>query len=100
MRRRRRSFGFLDLVFLLLGAGALAGGRSDAFRRLEVPYQVVQLAVPVQGGGDTVLAVDAVDSGSVAGLAFGALLPVRLEPAAPREALIDGGTQRFVEANR
>jgi hypothetical protein len=41
--------------------------RTGGFdRRLEVPYQVVELLVPVRGGRDTVLAVDAVDSGSVA----------------------------------
>jgi hypothetical protein len=56
--------------------------------------------VPVRGGRDTVLAVDAVDSGSVAGLAHGAIVPVRLDPAAPREARMAGGTRRFVEANR
>ena len=75
--------------------------RTGGFnRRLEVPYQVVELLVPVRGGRDTVLAVDAVDSGSVAGLAHGVGLPVRLDPAAPREAQLAGGTRRFVEANR
>jgi hypothetical protein len=69
-------------------------------RRLEVPYEVVELRIPVQDGGDTVLAVDAVDSGSVQGLAFGARLPVRLDPAAPREAQLAGATRRFAEANR
>jgi hypothetical protein len=75
--------------------------RTSGFnRRLEVPYQVVELLVPVRGGRDTVLAVDAVDSGSVAGLANGMVLPVRLDPAAPRDAQLAGGTRRFVEANR
>ena len=75
--------------------------RSSGFnRRLKVPYQVVQLLVPVQGGRDTVLAVDAVDSGSVRNLAFGARLPVQLNPAAPRDARLAEGTRRFVEANR
>ena len=75
--------------------------RTSRFdRRLEVPYQVVELLVPVRGGRDTVLAVDAVDSGSVAGLAHGSVLPVRLDPAAPREAQLAGGTRRFVEENR
>ena len=75
--------------------------RTSRFnRRLEVPYQVVELLVPVRGGRDTVLAVDAVDSGSVAGLADGAVLPVRLDAAAPRDAQLAGGTRRFVEANR
>jgi hypothetical protein len=75
--------------------------RTSGFnRRLKVPYQVVELAVPVPGGSDTVIAVDAVDSGSVAGLAYGARLPVRLDPATPREAQLAVGTRRFVEANR
>lgn len=69
-------------------------------RRLAIPYQVVELLVPTRGGRDTVLAVDAVDSGSVAGLGNGAILPVRLDPAAPRAAQLAGGTRRFVEANR
>ena len=77
-----------------------AGGGSATLRRLKVPYQVVQLAIPSNGGRDTVLAVDAVDSGSVAGLAFGALLPVRLDPSTPREARLAGATRRFVDANR
>jgi hypothetical protein len=75
--------------------------RTSGFnRRLEIPYQVVELLVPVPGGRNTVLAVDAVDSGSVAGLAHGVVLPVRLDPAAPRDAQFAGGTRRFVEANR
>lgn len=73
-------------------------GRFD--NRLAIPYQVVQLALATGGAGDTVLAVDAVDSGSVKGLAHGARLPVRLDPAAPREAQLAGGTRQFAEANR
>ncbi|HEX6643072.1 MAG TPA: DUF3592 domain-containing protein [Gemmatimonadales bacterium] len=68
--------------------------------RLEAPYQVVQLALVSDAVGDTVLAVDAVDSGSVKGLAHGARLPVRLDPATPRGAQLAGGTRRFVDANR
>lgn len=75
--------------------------RTSRFeRRLEVPYQVVELLVPVRDGRDTVLAVDAVDSGSVARLAHGVVLPVRLDTAAPRDARLADGTRRFVEANR
>lgn len=73
-------------------------GRFD--NRLEVPYQVVQLALASEAIGDTVLAVDAVDSGSVKGLAHGARLPVRLDPAAPRDAQLAGGTRTFASANR
>jgi hypothetical protein len=73
-------------------------GRFD--NRLAVPYQVVQLAIMAGGAGDTVLAVDAVDSGSVRGLVHGARLPVRLDPAAPRDAQLAGGTRTFARANR
>ena len=66
--------------------------------RLAIPYQVVELIVP--RGRDTVIAVDAVDSGSVAGLAVGVMLPVRFDPAAPREARMLVGTRRFVDRNR
>jgi hypothetical protein len=69
-------------------------------RQLKVPYEVVELRIPVQDGRDTVLAVDAVDSGSVQGLSSGARLPVRLDPAAPREAQLAGATRRFAQANR
>ena len=73
-------------------------GRFD--NRLAVPYQVVQLALASAVIGDTVLAVDAVDSGSVKALAHGARLPVRLDPSAPREARLSGGTRTFASANR
>ena len=76
-------------------------GRTSRFnRRLQIPYQVVELSIPISGGRDTVIAVDAVDSGSVVGLAHGSHLPVRLDPAVPREAQLASGTRRFVEANR
>jgi hypothetical protein len=68
--------------------------------RLDMPYEVVQLALWAASIGDTVIAVDAVDSGSVKGLAHGARLPVRLDPAAPREAQLAGGTRQFARANR
>ncbi|HEX2218958.1 MAG TPA: hypothetical protein VHG35_09145 [Gemmatimonadales bacterium] len=74
--------------------------RSGSLRRLALPYQVVQLRLPVPGRGDSVLVVDAVDSGSVAGLAVGAELPVRYEPDAPRDARLAQGTRQFIERNR
>jgi hypothetical protein len=73
-------------------------GRFD--NRLDTPYQVVQLALALGSAGDTVLAVDAVDSGTVQGLVHGARLPVRLDPAAPRGAQLAGGTRHFARANR
>jgi hypothetical protein len=74
-------------------------GRFRMNRRLDIPYQVVELHVP-NVNGDTVLAVDAVDSSSVNGLVHGARLPVRFDPVAPRDAQLAGGTRRFAEANR
>lgn len=78
-------------------------GRTRGFdfdRRLAVPYQVVELGVAGPAGADSVLAVDAVDSGSVAGLALGAILPARLDPGDPRETRLSGGTRHFIERNR
>jgi len=71
---------------------------TDAVRRLAIPYQVVELVVPTRSG-DSVIAVDAIDSGSVA-LTFGDTVPVRLDPAAPREARLATGTRLFVDRNR
>jgi hypothetical protein len=74
--------------------------RSDAIRRLAQPYQVVELLVPLQGRPDSMLAVDAVDSGSVAGLAVGAVLPVRHPPGDARGARLMLGTRTFADRNR
>jgi hypothetical protein len=68
--------------------------------RLTVPYQVVQLRFITPGGADSVLAVDEVDSGSVPSLAPGALLRVRYQPAAPREAMLVQGARTFRQRNR
>jgi hypothetical protein len=76
----------------------LRSSSKASIRRLAIPYQVIELAVPV--GRDTVVAVDAVDSGSVAHLAVGATLPVRFDPAEPREARLLVGTRQFVDRNR
>lgn len=73
---------------------------GTTIRRLALPYQVVQLRLASPGHADSVLAVDAVDSGSVPGLLVAAQLPVRYDPAAPREARLVHGTRRFVERNR
>ena len=40
---------------------------SESVRRLAVPYQVIELQVPVRGRPDSVVAVDAVDSGKRGG---------------------------------
>lgn len=80
--------------------GIRSRGSSDAVRRLAVPYHVVQLAVPLVDRGETVIAVDAVDSGSVPSLEIGASLPVQFDPAAQRGAQLIAGTREFRERNR
>jgi hypothetical protein len=74
--------------------------RSESTTRLAVPYQVVQLQVPLPGRPDSLLAVDAVDSGSVAGLAVDAMLPVRYPTNDARAALLTNATRTFVVRNR
>jgi hypothetical protein len=78
----------------------MRASRSDAIRRLALPYQVVELQVPLRGRPDSMVAVDAVDSGSVAGLAVGAVLPVRHPPGNAREARLTAGARTFMERNR
>ena len=73
---------------------------SRSLRKLPAPYQVVQLRFLPAGRTDSVLAADAVDSGSVPGLAHLAMLRVRYDPRAPREARLVQGTRTFPEKNR
>ena len=68
--------------------------------RLRVPYQVVQLRLVPRDGADSVLAVDEVDAGSAPSLAPGAVVRVRYQPAAPREAMLVEGTRTFRQRNR
>ena len=79
------------LTCVLVGIHDQAGGAI---------HQVVQLQVPVPGRPDSLLAVDAVDSGSVAGLAVDAMLPVRYPTNDARGALLTNGTRTFVVRNR
>ena len=68
--------------------------------RLRVPYQVVQLRLVPGGATDSVLAVDEVDAGSAPSLAPGAVVKVRYQAAAPREAMLVEGTRTFRQRNR
>lgn len=68
--------------------------------RLTVPYQVVQLRLVPGGATDSVLAVDEVDAGSAPALSPGAVVKVRYQPAAPREAMLVEGARTFRERNR
>lgn len=73
---------------------------GDPARRLAMPYEVVQLRFAPEGRPDSVVAVDAVDSASVAGLVVGAIVPIGYDPAAPREARMTLGSRTFRERNR
>lgn len=77
------------------------GGRLGIdMRRLNAPYHVVQLRVPVPGSTDSVLAIDAVDTGSVVGLVPNAVLPIRYDVGAPREARLSTASRTFAARNR
>jgi hypothetical protein len=75
-------------------------GRRSGGWDLPQPYVVVGLTFVPAGRRDSVVAVDAVDSGSVAGLAWGATLPVRYDPAFPRAARLVAGRRTHPERNR
>lgn len=91
-------------VTLVTKSPARSSGRRRKsraeWRRLALPYQVVELRVVPAGRRDTVLAIDAVDSGSVRELSIGADLPVRYDPLAPRHARLASGTRTFIGRNR
>ncbi len=77
------------------------GQRVDlGFRELAMPYQVVRFRMALPGWPDSVLGVDAVDSGSVPGVAPGAVLPVRYDPGSPRDARLRDGARTFQDRNR
>jgi hypothetical protein len=73
---------------------------SSHSERLTVPYQVVQLRLVPGGATDSVLAVDEVDAGSAPSLSPGAVVKVRYQPAAPREAMLVEGARTFRQRNR
>jgi hypothetical protein len=70
------------------------------FRELALPYHIVQFRFVVPDWPDSVLAVDVVDSASIAGLAAGAVLPIRYDPHTPRDARLVPGTREFRKRNR
>lgn len=61
---------------------------------------MVQLRLVPGGATDSVLAVDEVDAGSAPSLAPGAVVKVRYQAAAPREAMLVEGTRTFRQRNR
>lgn len=73
--------------------------RSDGVNLLQ-PYYVVELGFVPAGARDTVVAVDAVDSGSVAGLTHGATFSVRYDPRSPRSAVLAAGRRTYPVRNR
>jgi hypothetical protein len=76
------------------------GRRSDAGFALRQPYEILELRFVPAGARDSVVAVDAVDEGSVPGLAVGATLPIRYDPSTPRQARLDAGSRTHPARNR
>ena len=121
MRRCRRRVGRLELSCAVVTIGLLLGG-SVSLDRKGVPVsgrgaaKLERIAVSREPSGDwdrhyEVTAAFELPNGGASqatvrvppeqpGVAHGALLPVRLDPAAPRDAHLAVGTRRFVEANR
>jgi hypothetical protein len=78
----------------------LGRSSSESVRRLAMPYEVVQLQFAPRGQADSVVAVDAVDSASVAGLTAGAILPIAYDPRSPRQARMTLGSRTYRDRNR
>lgn len=66
---------------------------------LAQPFDVVEVEFTPPSVAQVVHAADAVDSGSVRGLALGAPVPIRYDAAVPRTIRIDGGTRTFRATN-
>ena len=73
--------------------------RSQGVHLLQ-PYYVVELSYLPAGARDTMIAVDAVDSGSVARLGHDSVLAIRYDPRAPRRAVLTEGTRSYPARNR
>ncbi|HEU5040424.1 MAG TPA: hypothetical protein VFT84_06370 [Gemmatimonadales bacterium] len=78
----------------------ISRGTGESVRRLAMPYEVVQLLFAPDGRADSVLAVDAIDSASVAGLTPGAIVPIAYDPRSPREARMTLGSRTYRDRNR
>lgn len=74
----------------------LCDGRTEP---LNQPYDVVTLAFTPLGARWPVLTADAIDDGSLRGLAVGAAVPVHYAPGVPRHARIDGAARTFEVRN-
>jgi hypothetical protein len=86
-----------DVSHIGTGRCFLCGRNQTA--KLNQPYQVVTLSFTPSGAAWPVQTADAIDSGSVAALRQGAMLPVRYAPATPRHARIAGAGRTFETRN-
>jgi hypothetical protein len=76
--------------------------RSGSYRRRRYsagdyaqPYELVELVFTPAGRDRPVVAVDAVDQGSLPGLTVGAIVAITYPPDAPRQARLTGGTRDY-----
>ncbi|MFN8573036.1 MAG: hypothetical protein U0132_13385 [Gemmatimonadaceae bacterium] len=68
---------------------------DEASQRLRLPYQMVDLEFTPDSRSGSVHALDRVDSGSVAGLRDGALVPIVYATSEPRQARIQSGRRSY-----
>jgi hypothetical protein len=75
-----------------------AGSRSRGMDAAQ-PIEVVGIEFVPEGRTESVLAVDLIDSGSIAGLKVNAPVDVEYEGASPRTAYLRSGTRTFLSRN-
>ena len=84
------NIGYIDKLF--------AGSRSRGFIAAQ-PVDVVSIEFVPAGQAEPVVAVDAVDHGSVPNLREQSTVAILYEAASPRTAYLDGASRRFPESN-
>ena len=73
------------------------GSRGSEPITLVHPYQLVEMQYTPQGSSDPVMAVDAIDPGSIPNLKPGQVLTINYDAGNPRVASIPGATRMFRE---
>jgi hypothetical protein len=70
---------------------------SSGENRVEAPrpFDVVEIEYAPGSTAGPIIGVDAIDTGTVRGLAYDAVLPLHYAPANPRVVHLDGGTRDF-----
>lgn len=75
------------------------GSRRRRAEEAVQPYQIVELTFVPQGSSDSVVGVDMIDAGSVAGIEAGAPVAMHYSAADPRWVSIDGASRTYYWKN-